>query len=78
MSNSGKDTKQIPAPEEKTPDRSSADIGIVCTHKGEVKPFLKRLDRLRSYSEKKMTTACDPRAANPRHVAVEDRGHDGA
>ena len=55
MSNSGKDTKQKPTAEETAPDRSSADIGIVCTHKGEVKPFLKRLDRLRSYAEKKMT-----------------------
>ena len=55
MSNPGKDTKQKPTAEETAPDRSSADIGIVCTHKGEVKPFLKRLDRLRSYAEKKMT-----------------------
>lgn len=54
MSDSGKGKKQTPASEESAADRSSADIGIVCTHKGEVKPFLKRLDRTRSYSEKKM------------------------
>lgn len=40
---------------EPVPDRSSADIGIVCTHKGELKPFLKRVDRQRSYTEKKIT-----------------------
>lgn len=40
---------------EPTPDRSTADIGIVCSHKGELKPFLKRVDRQRSYSEHKMT-----------------------
>jgi hypothetical protein len=34
-----------PATVEPAPDRSSADVGIVCTHKGEVKPFLKRVDR---------------------------------
>lgn len=55
MSDSSKDAKKKPTPEEPAPDRSSADVGIVCTHKGEVKPFLKRLDRTRSYSEKKMT-----------------------
>ncbi len=38
-----------------TPDRSSADIGIVCTHKGELKAFLKRVDRQRSYTDKKIT-----------------------
>lgn len=55
MSDSGTGKEKRPATEESAPDRSSADIGIVCTHKGEVKPFLKRLDRMRSYSEKKMT-----------------------
>ena len=55
MSDSGKGSKKKQTTEESAPDRSSADIGIVCTHKGEVKPFLKRLDRTRSYSEKKWT-----------------------
>lgn len=55
MSDSRKELNRKPESEEATPDRSSADIGIVCTHKGEVKPFLKRLDRTRSYSERKMT-----------------------
>ena len=55
MSDSGKGSKKKTTPEESAPDRSSADIGIVCTHNGEVKPFLKRLDRTRSYSEKKWT-----------------------
>ena len=55
MSDPGKDEtkKKKPAAEEAAPDRSSADIGIVCTHKGEVRPFLKRLDRQRSYTENK-------------------------
>ncbi len=30
-------------------DKRSADIAIVCTHGGELKPFLKRLDRRRKY-----------------------------
>ena len=45
--------KKKAAAEETAPDRSSADIGIVCTHKGEVRPFLKRLDRQRSYTDNK-------------------------
>lgn len=44
-----------PSAKESTSDRSSADIGIVCTHKAEIKPFLKRLDRQRSYSERRIT-----------------------
>ncbi len=40
---------------EPTADRSTADIGIVCSHKGELKPFLKRVDRQRSYNDRKMT-----------------------
>lgn len=36
-------------------DRASADIGLVCSHKGELKPFLKRVDRQRSYTDRKMT-----------------------
>ena len=55
MSDSRKDANRKSVSKEATPDRSSADIGIVCTHKGEVKPFLKRLDRTRSYSDRKMT-----------------------
>ena len=55
MSDSDKDetAKKKPAAEETAPDRSSADIGIVCTHRGEVKAFLKRLDRQRSYTDGK-------------------------
>lgn len=37
------------------PDRSTADIALVCTHKGELRPFLKRLDRQRSYTEGSLT-----------------------
>lgn len=33
-------------------DRRSADIGIVCTHSGELKPLLKRLDRVRKYTDR--------------------------
>ncbi len=55
MSDSRKDANRKSSTEELAPDRSSADVGIVCTHKGEVKPFLKRLDRTRSYSERKIT-----------------------
>lgn len=40
---------------EPVPDRRSADIGFVCTHRGELKPFLKRVDRQRSYSEGRVT-----------------------
>ncbi|MBL8812790.1 MAG: hypothetical protein JNM43_21675 [Planctomycetaceae bacterium] len=40
---------------EPVPDRRSADIGFVCTHRGEMKPFLKRVDRQRSYSEGRIT-----------------------
>ncbi|MFO0425707.1 MAG: hypothetical protein ACK526_03995 [Planctomyces sp.] len=36
-------------------DRSTADIAIVCAHSGEVRPFLKRLDRQRKYSERGTT-----------------------
>lgn len=36
------------------PDRVSADVGIVCSHKGEVKSFLKRLDRQRKYTDGKL------------------------
>ena len=71
MSNSGKGTTQKPSTEEPAPDRSSADIGIVCTHKGEVKPFLKRLDRTRSYSEKKMTVRGGFLGETTRIVLVE-------
>ncbi len=57
MSDSGKDktTEKKIAAENAAPDRSSADIGIVCTHKGEVRTFLKRLDRQRSYTENKLS-----------------------
>lgn len=47
--------KKKPAAEETAPDRTSADIGIVCTHKGEVRSFLKRLDRQRSYADGRFT-----------------------
>ncbi len=36
-------------------DRSLADVGIVCTHKGELKTFLRRVDRQKSYRENSMT-----------------------
>ena len=36
------------------PDRVSADVGIVCSHKGELKSFLKRLDRQKKYSDHRM------------------------
>ncbi len=32
-------------------DRASADIGIVCTHAGEIRAILKRLDRVRKYTD---------------------------
>lgn len=32
-------------------DRRSADIGLVCTHRAEVRPLLKMLDRVRSYTD---------------------------
>lgn len=38
-------------PDEPTIDRRSADIGIVCTHHGEIKPLVKMLDRMRKYSD---------------------------
>jgi len=34
---------------EQATDRRTADVGIVCVHNGEIKPFLKRLDRRRKY-----------------------------
>lgn len=43
------------APKEPLVDRRSADIGIVCTHRGELKYFLKRVDRQRSYTDRKIT-----------------------
>ena len=57
MSEAGKEpsSKKKASAEEPVSDRSSADIGIVCTHKGEVKTFLKRVDRQRSYTDKKIT-----------------------
>ncbi|MCA9061885.1 MAG: hypothetical protein KDA96_02470 [Planctomycetaceae bacterium] len=36
-------------------DKSSADLGIVCTHSGEIRPLLKRLDRVRKYVDGKLT-----------------------
>ena len=71
MSDYGKDRNQKPTTEETAPDRSSADIGIICTHKGEVKPFLRRLDRTRSYSEKKMTVRGGFLGESTRIVVVE-------
>ncbi|MCA9057929.1 MAG: hypothetical protein KDA85_05500 [Planctomycetaceae bacterium] len=38
-----------------TRDKSTADLGIVCTHVGEIRPLLKRLDRLRRYVDGRMT-----------------------
>ncbi len=32
-------------------DKSAAHIGIVCTHAGEIRPLLKRLDRVRRYTD---------------------------
>ncbi len=57
MSDLGKEhsASANPSANEAAVDRSSADIGIVCTHKGEIRPFLKRLDRQRSYSDRRMT-----------------------
>lgn len=57
MSEAGKEpaAKKKPTTGEPVSDRSSADIGIVCTHKGELKPFLKRVDRQRSYTDRKIT-----------------------
>ena len=43
------------APQDATADRASADIALVCTHKGELRPFLRRLDRQRSYTEGSLT-----------------------
>lgn len=37
--------------EDAAPDRRSADVGIVCSHRGELRPFLKRLDRQRKYRD---------------------------
>ena len=57
MSSPGNDSpaNKKPTSAEPVPDRSTADVGIVCTHKGELKAFLKRVDRQRSYTEKKIT-----------------------
>lgn len=33
------------------PDRAAAHVGIVCTHAGEIRPLLKRLDRVRKYTD---------------------------
>ncbi|HQX49399.1 MAG TPA: hypothetical protein PLR25_05800 [Planctomycetaceae bacterium] len=55
---SDSDKKETPkkktAADEPAPDRSTADIGLVFTHRGEVKPFLKRIDRQRRYAEGKI------------------------
>ena len=40
---------------DKPADRSSADVAILCVHKGEIRSFLKRLDRQRSYTERGLT-----------------------
>lgn len=32
------------------PDKASAHIGLCCIHRGELRPFLKRLDRQKSYA----------------------------
>lgn len=56
MSNSGDQSPgKKKSSAEQPPDRASADVGIVCTHKGELKAFLKRVDRQRSYTDKKIT-----------------------
>jgi len=56
LTTTGDNSARKNAPDTEPPvDRSSAHIGIVCTHKGELKPFLKRVDRQRSYTERKMT-----------------------
>jgi nucleoside phosphorylase len=57
VSSTGNDSpaNKKPTSAEPVPDRSTADVGIVCTHKGELKAFLKRVDRQRSYTEKKIT-----------------------
>ena len=56
MTDSGKSDspQKKSSAEEPAPDRATADIGLVFTHKGEMKPFLKRLDRQRRYSEGKI------------------------
>jgi nucleoside phosphorylase len=40
---------------EHPPDRSTADIAIICSHTAEIRPFLKRLDRIRKYSDRGCT-----------------------
>ncbi|MCH2210447.1 MAG: hypothetical protein MK110_04040 [Fuerstiella sp.] len=40
--------------EEKTPDRSTAHVGLVCTHGRELTSLLSRLDRRRCYSQEQM------------------------
>ena len=41
--------------QDKPSDRSTADVAIVCIHKGEVRSLLKRLDRQKSYTEGSLT-----------------------
>lgn len=36
-------------------DRSTADIAIVCSHAGELRPLIRRLDRMRKYSDRNIT-----------------------
>lgn len=41
--------------EETGPDKATADIGIVCVHAREIRPLLKRLDRVRRYTDRGCT-----------------------
>lgn len=51
MSSSSADNDAPSAGEESTTDRSTAHVGVVCTHALEVQPFISRLDRRRRYSD---------------------------
>jgi nucleoside phosphorylase len=43
-----------PDEQELPPDRSTADIGIICSHRSELAAFLKRVDRQRKYMDRGM------------------------
>ena len=51
MSSNSANNTDTSAGEEATTDRSTAHVGVVCTHALEVEPLISRLDRRRRYSD---------------------------
>ena len=54
-SDSSRTTHQPENAEQASADRRSAHIGLVCTHIGELRPLMKRIDRVRKYTDQGCT-----------------------